>query len=326
MQNQRDLTFDIMKGIGILLVITAHFFGWNHHVLGESISSFHMPMFFLVAGYFTHIPSNKYEFHANCRKYFNRLIPPYLFAQFCLVLWAVVMVVIKNDDVNIAIREFLSLLWADVDGPVTPWGKLSIGVVWFLLALLVSKILLMMISRIKGWAIPVSFSLAILALFFHKIFPYSIFCVSIALCALPFLTIGWWCRSHSFPNWLKFFLVICWIFALIFTKLDMYSFTWTCYPVNVLGACGGSYCLYLISKFIKDKIKILANIFAVLGTWSLAIMCFHYIEMNCRLGNHVLAFFPMAFPLWAKEFFRYILTIGLAGVSVKIPKFKKLFI
>ena len=50
---QRDRTFDIMKGIGILLVITAHFFSWNHPILGRSITSFHMPMFFIVAGYFS---------------------------------------------------------------------------------------------------------------------------------------------------------------------------------------------------------------------------------------------------------------------------------
>ena len=106
----------------------------------------------------------------------------------------------------------------------------------------------------------------------------------------------------------------------------MYSFTWTCYPLNVVGACGGSYCLYLLSQFIKEKMNIIAKVLAVLGLWSLAIMCFHYIEITCRLGNHVLALFPISFPLWAKECFRYIFTIGVAGISVNIPIIKKIFI
>ena len=326
MQQQRDITFDIMKGIGILLVITAHFFGWNHPIMGRSISSFHMPMFFIVAGYFTRMPSTLQEFRRNCKRYVNRLLPPYMFAQFCLVLWAILMMVVKDESSSNVIRESLSLLWADIDGPITQWGKLSIGVVWFLLALLISKILLMIISRLKVWAIPVSFALAIIAILIHKIFPYSIFCISIACCALPFVTIGWCCRTHSIPLWLKIAVVICWIFDLIFSGMDMYSFTWHCYPLNVLGACGGSYCLYLFCRFIKDKINFLAKALAILGIWSLAIMCFHYIEIMCRLGNHVLALVPVSFPMWFKETFRYILTIGLAGIAVNIPKFKKLFV
>lgn len=285
-----------------------------------------MPMFFIVAGYFTRTPSNHQEFRSNCKRYVKRLLPPYLFAQFCLVLWAILMVVAKDESISDVIRELLSLLWADIDGPVTQWGKLSIGVVWFLLALLISKILLMIISSLKAWAIPVSFALAITAILIHKVFPYSIFCISIALCALPFVTIGWWCRTHRIPLWLKIAVVTCWIFDLIFTGMDMYSYTWHCYPLNMLGACGGSYCLYLFSRLIKENIHFLAKALAVIGVWSLAIMCFHYIEITCRLGNHVIALFPISLPLWVKECFRYIFTIGLAGVSVNIPIFKKLFI
>ena len=50
---ERDATFDIMKGIGILLVMTCHFYGWNHPWLAQVILSFHMPLFFFVAGYFS---------------------------------------------------------------------------------------------------------------------------------------------------------------------------------------------------------------------------------------------------------------------------------
>lgn len=57
--NQRSSEFDILKGIGILLVIIGHVCyylmkgggGWaNWHRI---IDSFHMPLFFFVSGYFS---------------------------------------------------------------------------------------------------------------------------------------------------------------------------------------------------------------------------------------------------------------------------------
>ena len=64
---ERDRTFDIMKGIGILLMITAHFFNWNHLVLGRCINSFHMPMFFCLSGYF-------YKYKSDWKKYVKKKI------------------------------------------------------------------------------------------------------------------------------------------------------------------------------------------------------------------------------------------------------------
>ena len=51
MENKRDIRFDWMRGIGILLMIVGHTilvdgFGYRF------IYSFHMPLFFLISGYF----------------------------------------------------------------------------------------------------------------------------------------------------------------------------------------------------------------------------------------------------------------------------------
>ena len=47
--NERLAIFDILKGIGILLVIVGHTFMKE---IGPYILAFHMPLFFIVAGYF----------------------------------------------------------------------------------------------------------------------------------------------------------------------------------------------------------------------------------------------------------------------------------
>ena len=49
--NNRDTAFDITKAIGILLMILVHCSGLPH-LLRNFIFSFHMPLFFIVSGYF----------------------------------------------------------------------------------------------------------------------------------------------------------------------------------------------------------------------------------------------------------------------------------
>lgn len=48
--HQRDYTIDIMKGITILLMIYAHIS--DTEIINRIIFSFHMPLFFVLGGYF----------------------------------------------------------------------------------------------------------------------------------------------------------------------------------------------------------------------------------------------------------------------------------
>lgn len=323
---ERDVTFDIMKGIGILLVIVCHFVGWNHPYLSQFIISFHMPLFFIVAGVFSKPyvdwPSSK----AHVKRYFARLYPAFAITQLLIVVWAVLMAVAKHEGWDPPIRESLSLLWADVFGPTTPWGRLSLGVIWFLMALFVAKSLLIPLSRLKQWAIPVSLAVAFGTCLLHKVFPYSIWCLSLGLMALPFVTIGWWVKNHPVPLWLKIVAVVCWIVAICFSRLEMYTFTWKCYPLDVLGACGGTYCVYLLSQVVKKHLRITTKVLSALGVWSLAIMCVHCFEIYSHLGNRLRAMAGIELSALGLGIWRFALAIGLAIALVHIPKAKKLFV
>ena len=314
-----------MKGIGILLVLTAHYFSWNHPVLDKSITSFHMPMFFIVAGYFSKSFSSWKEARASVKKYAKRLLPAFVFTQVLIILWAVLMALTKDEGWNQAIRQTLSLFWADPHGPSTPWGTLTIGVIWFLVALFVAKCLLLLLSRTKGWAIPISIILAVWALLLHRMFPHSVWCISLGLMGLPFLTLGWWFRTHKIPVWFIVTCIICWVLAMIYSHIDMYEMEWDCYPIDFLGACGGTYCLYILSRLLS-KLKFLPKVLAMLGIWSLAIMCFHDLELDCHLGNHLMALLPFSLPVWGSFAFRYLLTISMAAVAVNTPVVKKVFV
>lgn len=323
---QRDANFDIMKGIGILLVMTGHFFGWNHPLLGQVILSFHMPLFFLVAGYFSKSYVDGPTSWRHVKRFSRRLVPPMVVTQLAIVAWAVLMTLTRHDGWDPVIRESLSLFWADVDGPMTPWGKLSLGVIWFLLALFVAKSLLIPLSRLKQWAIPVSLVLAFGTVMLHKVFPYSIWCIALGLTALPFVTIGWWVKDHPFPLWLNLLTIGCWIAAICFSRLEMYTFTWGCYPLDVLGAYGGTFCVYWMSKWMGKYLMPFSKVFAYLGVISLAIMCVHCFEIASHLGNRILVAGGFEFQDWALSIWRYVLTIILAIALVHIPKVKQIFV
>lgn len=322
---QRDITFDIMKGIGILLVIVCHFEGWNHPYLAQVILSFHMPLFFVVAGYFSKPYEDGFSAKANVKRYFSRLYLPMAVTQLLIVAWAVMLAVVKHEGWSPVIRESLSLLWADVNGPMTPWGKLSLGVIWFLMALFMAKSWLIPLSRLKQWAVPVSIVMAVVALLLHHVFPYSIWCISLGLMALPFVTIGWWVREHPVPLWLKIVAVVCWIVAICFSRMEMYTFTWKCYPLDVVGACGGTYCVYLLSVGIKRYLRMTSKVLSALGVWSLAIMCVHCFEIYSHLGNRIRAFVGVELGEWSMFAWRLALTLVLAILLAHVPKVKNIF-
>lgn len=323
---QRDMTFDIMKGIGILLMITCHFFGWNHPYLARSISSFHMPMFFIVAGYFSKSYDEVDSVKQSVKRYFVRLFLPYALTQLAILCWGVMLVMIGKSEWNEVIRGILSLFWADIYGPSTPWGVLGLGVTWFLMALFVAKtLLLVLVSRLKGWAIPVSFVIAIASLLIHQVFPYSIWCITIGMTALPFVTIGWWLRNHPAPMWMMVVAILGWLVAIKYSQMDMYMFQYNHYPLDVIGALGGTSFLYLLSKWMANHLKAIGKVFAYLGIISLAIMCMHHFELASHLGNHICGLVGVELPLWGSYLWRYVLTIALAIGLVHLPWLKKIY-
>lgn len=100
---------------------------------------------------------------------------------------------------------------------------------------------------------------------------------------------------------------------------------WGCYPLDVIGACGGTYVLYLISGFISKHARLFGKVLAMLGIWSLAILCVHCFEMASHLGNHVMGLAGQTFPTWAQYVVRYVVTIALAIALYYFPVTKRIF-
>ena len=284
-----------------------------------------MPMFFILAGYFSKSFVDWSSTKVLLKKYFKRLYGPFCFTQILIVIWGLFLLSTHQNDINNVLKDTLSIFWADVYGPTTSFGRLSIGVTWFLMALLVAKIILLPLSRTGGWAIPISLILAYGTILLHDIFPYSIWCISLGITALPFVTIGWWVKNHKIPLWVKIITIITWPISIFFSKLVMFDFIFDGFPLNIIGALGGTYCFYLFCHFLSQKTAYTAKALASLGLWSLAIMCFHHFEMETHMTNHILALIPVSFSIGVKYIFRYIITIGMAVLAMHTPLIKKIF-
>lgn len=65
--SKRNVSFDYLKGIGILLMMVCHLVGEHNRI----VYSFHMPLFFLLAGYYAkaqYPPAEPFAVKEGCKK------------------------------------------------------------------------------------------------------------------------------------------------------------------------------------------------------------------------------------------------------------------
>lgn len=125
--NKRDDVFDVMKGIAILAMVIGH--STIPKLLERFIFVWHMPLFFLVSGYF-YKPKPIEEY---VRKNARQLLLPYFFTSVVLILLTAVKYLAtgKGDTLNIVIAAIVGN--GTVNNPT--FSEYSIGAIWFLLAM-----------------------------------------------------------------------------------------------------------------------------------------------------------------------------------------------
>lgn len=318
----RDVTFDIMKGIGILLVLVGHVYEWQS--VRQFVYTFHMPMFFIVAGYFSKAYDEVPNWRTAVRGYARRLLPPFFLVAAMNIGWMLLLSVMQHDWTP-AIFMGLSYLYSDTTDWVTPWGNLHLGITWFLLTLFWAKTLFLFLSRWRRWRLVVSILLAIAALGFHVSMSHTPWCLMLSLTALPLVTLGYEWRHFQLPVWVICLMVASWVASLFFSRLDMFGYEWGIYPLSLLGACGGTWLLYILSRLCAKHLPAVGKVFAWLGVASLAIMCMHDFETTTHMGNHLRVMLGLDFSGTAMYLWRYAITILLAVIMLYTPGLKKIF-
>lgn len=264
MEKTRIATFDILKGIGILLVIIGHTFMKE---IGLFIQAFHMPLFFIVAGYFF-----KYQsFLLQVKRDFRRLIVPYLFVVIAITIFD-------------SIKRYWQTGVVDFNiGTLYECGTPA----WFLLALFGSKLLFNLVYRYtERHYLLVAFSLSSIPCFItHFVEISPTFSIGSSICGVFFYAFGYFIKCNDiFFKLDKYRLYVLvsalffWLNTSIFGAVDMHYSIFKLWIIDFIGACSGVYLCYVVSKVIELHFSCTGRILALAGYYSLVIYAFHAIE------------------------------------------------
>lgn len=288
---ERNTTFDIMKGIGILAVIAGHTF--TSCGIHKLIYSFHMPLFFFIAGYFYKENHNYYNKLKNDLK---RLIVPYIFTF--IILW-IYLILIYNDTSYMIKYGIEAITWSSGGKhtssiwPIIP----TVGPIWFLMALFWCRTFYNMIACQFKLKYIIAISLAIAATIIDRSLINLPAAILPGLSALVFYTLGNYLRTNNINKWQITLCACCWVLHLLFSEIDMCICLYRLYPIDILGGLFGIILIYYISKQVS-KLKI--HIFFIwTGKVSLIILCIHTLEFNIIKYDSFLPFMNQETCLFA---------------------------
>lgn len=311
--------FDMSKGLGILCVVLGHAAIESLGVAESDIAhmsiafcfSFHMPLFFLISGYFIHA-ERPFQWGKECRQ----LVLTYLCTAILVILGTGLSAVVEHEDA-------LERMWfwfnaavygaGDVTGPgLTLWQVQGrIGAIWFLLAMFWARMLMHWFAKLPltpVWVV-VSFVIGWLSSRFIWL-PWSI---QSALCAVAYVYVGYLARQYDvlgklwrFP-WVFIVLVAVWGIAIWkFSGFSMALNDYGATPIlAVFGAVCGTLCIVGLCRTL-DRINWLAIVLSRAGQATLAILCVHLLEDDVLPWHEILVAlyrctpgFPLAFVAFA---------------------------
>lgn len=325
-----------MRGIAILLMMAAHLV-FNIGMPRQIIHSFHMPLFLIVSGIFAKDISTIASFRQFTLKNAKRLLLPYFVTMLLLCTYGAILACAKHN-VAYLLRHAFSMITASADGWDSEWGLIYAGPIWFLAALFWVRELFYGIQRAcrrvpkykDELILGICILLSVLSVMIHPYLPPLPFCIMQSITALGFYAVGWYIHHHPMPWWVYAICIVTWPLAIYYGQVSLDSCCVGYYPLSFVGACGGTYVIYLLCKGWANVIDSLnrkrstLNIITPLmwcGMYSLPILCMHDFLIYSDLMNSIMLRIPFGGPLvWGG-----VLAIVLAYIVLRIPILKKVY-
>ena len=137
MTKEKLIWIDNLKAIGIFAVILGHIAS----PFGTFIYSWHMPLFFMIAGFFIKFDLSLKEFII---KDFKRLMIPYfLFAIVGLLLETIKRIALHRESLDYIHEIKAVFIWMDMSSLINTYAF----VLWFLPALFFARVFLVVINK-----------------------------------------------------------------------------------------------------------------------------------------------------------------------------------
>lgn len=285
---KRIAMFDIAKAIALIAVIIGHTNGQGLPTLILNFCySFDMPLFFIISGYF--VKDNAVLCKEYVIKNIKNLIFPYLGTWFILILLSIVRTLLYPEGhtvVQTINQWFIAGLYGA--GGVfngMPEGVVSIGAIWYLLALFWAKLFLVLANQTRFTPIVVLGYFVFGFVSAETVWlPLSI---QAGFCATLFLYIGQLTRRYNIIRstaihpalWLTGLFV--WLFcAIYYGKLYMVSNSYNDGIIDIVGAVCGSLCILKISDMLSSNSNFVTSVLQRFGQITLPVFCMHLIELK----------------------------------------------
>jgi len=276
MNKERLNTFDIAKGIGIILVVVGH--TATHIGLEKVIYQFHMPLFFILSGVFFKEINMQFPQAFMINKLRSLYIPYVLNGlRLFFVFLGISCLVLEDAGWSfLGGLKYMVLIICGIGS--SPLG----GTFWFLRALfivcLLFSVLNWQINKIKTnynkSFILFGFVFSFLIMGYYTNLPYNI---SSSFVALFFYYIGYLYAKNKEEikmKWSYFITAfICVIGFSFINKVDMAYNTYTYFLLFILTSICGSYTILFVSEKVNRN-----SILEYIGKKSLSIMMFHFLS------------------------------------------------
>lgn len=273
----RDNTFDVMKGIAIIAMVLGH-----THIpkyASDFIFVWHMPLFFIVSGYFY----KPYPIPLYIQKNSRQLLLPYVLTSIVMIGMTYLKDILYDE------KNTLDMIMAALLGNGTEnnanFRDYVIGATWFLLALFWCRIFFNFLFQkcSFSWKLLISVScISVIATFCGtQIFiPTDILQ---GLQAMFFFGVGYMLK---YKNVFSYKIKTPELLLIVFVgALSVYSGSMSmarCYygfwPVNVFAAIGFTLVIYRISEVISCKLIHSNRLLAYIGRISIVVLCVHELE------------------------------------------------
>ena len=283
---QRIEYIDTLKTIGILAVILGHIAS----PLGEFIFSWHMPLFFMIAGFFIKFDISLKDFIV---KDFKRLMLPYfLFSFIALILETIKRIVLNRNKLDYMEELEGVFIWMDMSSLLNTYAF----VLWFLPALFFARISLVVIYK---YIQNLFFQFVVVALLFSTSFYIDLpLAIDNALNAILFLFIGnIFFRMYQDKKVLYILplVLVSLFFIMGIPSLDMASKNYSNIFLNILWTISMIYTFILLFKKVNFSNKLLriwgGNTMLLFITHPYTNNIAHVIVEKLNFGSWYLKFF-----------------------------------
>jgi fucose 4-O-acetylase-like acetyltransferase len=268
---------DQVKGFAIFLVVYGH----NFPVTEKYIYTFHMPLFFMVSGFF--FPS-KLDFSTVKKRFKSIMIPYFFWASFLFIFWFLIGRKYGASSENPASvwKNFIGIFYAQGDSRFMEWGI----PMWFLPAIFLCFSFYFLLKKYLMNRKSIIFSVLFLtsigflySRFFNFKLPWSIDVAFVALFFFAFGNFGFKYLQQIPKKWALLLIPIFLLVQLLLynynIKIDMYRSIYGNEFLFLLNGLLGSLCvIFLFQSFPYFKL------FSVIGKFTLLILALQLLAMT----------------------------------------------